>query len=382
MSKRRSAASARSAEREGHQPPSREPGDVESIAERFEGLGRVVQTERAPYGHIHQTWFAIGSTGACAVVQRLNDRVFPDCELVAANVARVSAHLVVRAESASPPRQALRVLRTREGEVLVFDGQGGTWRAFAAVRGATCHPVVPSPEVAFEVGRTLGRFAVDLADLPGPALVEPIGGFKDFEGRRRELDRAVEEDAFGRVALCAREIEAVRARHRLAEAVERARHEGLLPTRTVHNDAKAANVLVDSATGEGVCVIDLDTVAPGTVLFDIGDLLRSATVTVAEDTTDLPSLAVCDNHLVAALRGYLSEAGRLLTTTEKEMVPLAGPLMAYENAMRFLTDHLDGDRYFGADRPRHNLDRARAQLRVLDALAGARSRVAELVARG
>src|SRR5207253_1257707 len=123
-------------------------------------------------------------------------------------------------------------------------------------------------------------------------------------------------------------------------------------------------VLVDEGSGEAVCVIDLDTVAPGTVLFDVGDLLRSATVTLPEVTTDLAAVGVVDNLLEGALRGYLAEAGAALTAGERASIPLAGPLMAYESALRFLTDHLEGDRYFRVDRPRHNLDRARSQLQV------------------
>jgi len=178
---------------------------------------------------------------------------------------------------------------------------------------------------------------------------------------------------------CEPEIAAVRGFHRLGEELRAAQADGRLHVRTVHNDAKSDNVLLDDATGEAVCVIDLDTVAQGTVLFDIGDLLRSATVTAAEDDTDLAGLAVRDNLLKAALCGYLEEAGPVLTDAERTLIPLAGPLMAYENALRFLTDHLAGDTYFQIERPRHNLDRARAQLRVLEALDRACDRVAELV---
>ena len=229
------------------------------------------------------------------------------------------------------------------------------------------------------MGRSLGRFLVEVQDLDGPPLQEPIPGFKDFRRRRDAFEASVDEDAYARGVTCEDEIAAVRAHHRLVDDLVAAQADGRLAPRIVHNDAKAANVLLDEATGEAVGVIDLDTVAPGTVLFDLGDLLRSATVTAPEDAADLSGLAVRDNLLAACLDGYLAEAGLLLTDDERALIPLAGPLMAYESALRFLTDHLAGDTYFQIDRPRHNLDRARAQLRVLEALDQAGNRVAELV---
>jgi Ser/Thr protein kinase RdoA (MazF antagonist) len=238
---------------------------------------------------------------------------------------------------------------------------------------------VTSAEAAAEVGRALGDFLVGVRRLPGPPLREPIHGFKDFARRREDFEFVVEVDAYDRVATCQPEIEAVRSRHRLVDRLVDAIERGQLPERTVHNDAKADNVLLDDATGEALCVIDLDTVAPGTVLYDVGDLLRSATVTSSEDATDLSGLAVRDDLLVAALAGYLRGAAGELSAGELELLPLAGPLMAYENALRFLTDHMVGDTYYRITRPRQNLDRARGQLRVLEALWSARERVSDLV---
>jgi aminoglycoside phosphotransferase (APT) family kinase protein len=346
---------------------------VEVIAQRFHGPGRV-RVERHQRGHVHDTWF-VSTAVASSVLQRLNDRVFGDCVLMMENVVRVADHLRGRLG------WALSVLSAADGAVLVYDAEGTPWRAFGRVVGASSHHVVATPEAAREVGRGLGRFLACVQDLPGPPLREPIPGFKDFERRREDFELLVESDPVGRADTGTAEIEAVRRHHGLVDRMTAAQHAGHLPTCVVHNDAKAENVLLDDATGEAVCVIDLDTVAPGTVLFDIGDLLRSATVTSAEDATDLSALAVRDDLLEAALHGYLSEAGSLLSSEERALIPLAGPLMAYENALRFLTDHLAGDTYYRVDRPRHNLDRARAQLRVLEVLVRAGGRVEELVGR-
>lgn len=352
------------------------PG-AKTAARRFGACGTDVRLTRQPAGHIHDTWFVEGA-GDGLVLQRVNHRVFPDCDHLMTNLLRVTAYLQER--EAEPERRVLRAVRADCGDALVSDGDGHRWRAFALVPDATAPELIDSAAAAYEVGRALGRFVASIQDLPGPLLVEPIPNFKDFGIRMDAFELTVEVDPFGRAASCAAEIDAVRAHAQLVAELEVALTSGQLPPRLVHNDAKAANVLLDDRTGEGLCVIDLDTVAPGTVLFDMGDLLRSATVSHAEDADD-GGLAVRDDLLEAALAGYLLEAGPMLTDGERALIPLAGPLMAYEGALRFLTDHLAGDVYFQVARPRHNLDRARSQLGVVDALTHARGRVAELVDR-
>lgn len=351
-----------------------EDGLAATIACRFSAGGQVRHVRYHPGGHIHDTWF-VTTTERELVLQRLNDQVFPDCVLMMGNVVRVATHLARR----RPEHPYQPPLAADDGSLVVYDGHGRPWRAFARVPGAASPEVVTTPETAREVGRAYGAFLVDVQSLPPPALLEPIPGFKDFERRRESFEFVVGLDPFDRAAHCQAEILDLRQHHRLGRRFRDAFFGGGLPGRIVHNDAKAANVLLDQASGRWLCIVDLDTVAPGTVLFDVGDLLRSATVTWPEDGTDLQALGVRDNLLCAVLGGYLSEAGALLAPEERALVPLAGPLMAYEAAMRFLTDHLAGDAYFRIDRPRHNLERARAQLRVLAALERAGDRVAGLV---
>ena len=361
---------------------------VEKVARQF-SAGEEVTIERHSRGHIHDTWF-VTTRYDDFVLQRLNDRVFDDCVRMMDNVVRVIGHLQKRVRRRRLPdaeRRVLTPVRAQGGGALVFDDEGGPWRAFHRVDRAISHDVVSSPDAAFQVGRAFGRFFDDLQDLPGP-LPESIPGFKDFARRKRDFEFVVDADPYDRVRTSQEEIEAVRRHHRLGDELAQARKRGLLRQRTVHNDAKVSNVLLDAGSGEGLCVIDLDTVGPGSVLFDFGDILRSATVTSPEDREpsdeedeDLANLAVRDDLLEAAISGYLREAGLVLSTDELSLLPLAGPLMAYENAMRFLTDHLVGDVYYRIHHPRQNLDRARRQLRVLEALTSAQERVAELVAR-
>ncbi|MCA1690643.1 MAG: aminoglycoside phosphotransferase family protein [Actinobacteria bacterium] len=351
---------------------------VAAVADRF-CAGPVGGVERQPGGHIHQTWVVTTRYGNF-VLQRLNDQVFPNCAQVMENLVRVVVHLerrITKTRLPEPERRVLRPIRSGGGSVLVYDDHG-PWRAFRHVDRVRSHDVVTCPEAAFQVGRGLGRFFDDVQDLPGARLREPIPGFKDFARRRHDFELVVEADPAERAKGCKREIDGVRRYHPLVDDLVGAKAAGRLRERVVHNDAKAANVLLDQTTGEAMCVVDLDTVGPGTVLYDVGDLLRSATVAFGTNG-DSGAPVVRADLLEAALRGYLREAGLLLTADELALLPLAGPLMAYESALRFLTDHLVGDMYFRVRRPGDNLERARAQLWVLDGLLQASGRVAEVV---
>ena len=353
----------------------------EAMARRFSADGSVQRVERLAGGHIHETWM-VATAATSFVLQRLNTLVFSDPVQMMDNVQRVTAHLqrrVRRSGLADPERRVAEILPSGEGASLVYDDEVRPWRAFRRVPKAVSHAVVTSGPTAAEVGKAFGRFFAFVQDLPGPPLEETILGFKDFSRRRADFEFLVDLDPFGRAGSCRREIEDVRHHHRLIKTLDAAVDSGRLPRRIVHNDAKAANALLDEETGEALCVVDLDTVAPGTVLFDVGDVLRSATVVVPEDG-DPAGVGIRDNQVEGAICGFLSEAGDLLTSGERELIPLAGPLMAYESAMRFLTDFLAGDVYFRVDRPRHNLDRTRAQLRILEALDRAGDRVAALAA--
>lgn len=331
-------------------------------------------------GRVHATWF-VGDR----VVQRLNTAVFADPVALAHQVARLCQHLHRRlaAEGVGPDeraRRALSPLAATDGGWTATDDDGGVWRAFVRVPGAVAASGA-TPAEAAAAGVAFGRLLVDLAALAGPPLAETIPGFKDFAARRETFEAAVADDACGRVAGAGPEVEQVRRAHVLVDVLDGHRRAGRLPVRPAHNDAKAANVLLDQASGEARCVVDLDTAGPGSPLFDAGDLLRSTAVPHDEEAATGRPLAVRDNLAAAALGAWLAGAGPTVEAGERALLPLAGPLMAYENAMRFLTDHLQGDHYYGARRPGHNLDRARIQLAVLHALESARPLIAGLAGR-
>jgi Ser/Thr protein kinase RdoA (MazF antagonist) len=304
-------------------------------------------------GHINET-FLTGTAAGDLVLQRLNLDVFPDPDAVTANIVAVHAHLGGTGMPEPVP--------TLDGGWLLRDGTG-VWRAWRRVPGAT--PAGRStPTVAKAAGRLLGRFHHRLTDLDPTALTETLPAFHDPGRRLAALRAAVAADPRGRAAGVAAEIARAEAGAPLvALAADLAAQ---VPRRVAHYDAKLDNVLFAGSTA--VCLVDFDTVMPGAWFWDIGDLIRSAATTAAEDEPD-PRRAVVDPALYrAVLDGYHEGLGHGPTPAEQEAAGYAGALVTYEQAVRFLTDWIEGDVYYRISRPEQNLDRARAQFRLLNSM--------------
>ncbi len=349
-----------------------DPERIEAVVQALAIEGRL--SGAVPYGsgHIHDTLLVHVESGErrhAYVFQRLNTRVFPDVEALMRNLARVTGHLrthLERSGSGDPSRRCLRLTPTRDGHSYHVDARGDAWRAFPRIEAAHSLDAPTSRRSAFAAARAFGAFATALADLPPPPLAETIPGFHDLDGRFAALQRAACADPKCRAAGARAEIEAAGAAyHRIAHALSQ-RGAGALPRRVVHNDCKFDNVLFDDASGEALCVVDLDTVMEGRLLHDFGDLVRTAATTAPEDAEDLAGVDFDLERFDALARGYLRGVGSLVTPAEVATLALSGPNQALENAIRFLTDHLEGDVYFRVQRPDHNLVRARAQLRLLE----------------
>jgi len=313
-------------------------------------------------GHINASWI-VAAGGVRYVLQRLNTHVFPRPDLVMENVARVTAFTSAR------DARALRLVPSRTGTPWHVDASGGWWRLFPFVEGTVTRETARSPDEAYEAARAFGRFQRLLGAYDGPRLHETIPGFHDTPRRLAALERAASRDVVGRLAECRSELDALLGRRALGHALLDAHARGDAPERVTHNDAKLANVLLDARTGEGVCVVDLDTVMPGLSPYDYGDLARSTASDAPEDEIDLARVVVRRDVLHALAAGFLDGTGDLLGAAERGLLATAAQVITYEQAARFLTDFLDGDAYYrvAVDRPLHNLERARAQLRLLTA---------------
>jgi Ser/Thr protein kinase RdoA (MazF antagonist) len=345
---------------------------LREVLGRFLLAGGVESIAPAVEGHINRSWvITAGRPAAQYLLQLLNPHVFRAPDLVMENVAAVTRHLaaaLARDGAPEPERRALRIVPTRDGPPFHRDAEGGVWRVYPFIARTVVREHVTTRGEAREVGRAFGTFQRHLAEYDGPRLHETIPGFHDTRGRVAALERAVEADSAGRASGARAELEALRARRPLAGVLADALAAGAVPERVAHNDAKSSNVLLDERTGEGLCVIDLDTVMPGSALHDFGDLVRSTTSPTAEDEPDAKRVAA-DPALFAGLaEGFLGAAGGILTAAERDLLVRAGQVITYEQAARFLTDHLDGDRYFRVAHPGHNLTRCRTQLALLESL--------------
>jgi hypothetical protein len=334
--------------------------------------------ELLKHGHIHDTIVACCSYAGAAqrfVVQRVNAAVFRDPDALTENVVRVTSHVraALRARGVvDVARRCLDPVISPAGNALHRGRDGGLWRAFPFIEGTHAIDTPESPEQAARAARAFGGFVADLADLDPDRLMETIPRFHDFAGRRAALEQAARADAVGRAREIAAELDAAyRAADRILTAPALA--PGALPRRVVHNDCKLNNLLFDDRSGEAMCVVDLDTVMPGTVVFDFGELARTGACAAAEDERDLDHIRLDPALFRALASGFVAGARGLLMGVEIRALALAGPLMALENAVRFLTDYLEGDRYFRIARPGHNLDRARAQLRLATSMLEAES---------
>jgi len=346
-----------------------------------------------PYGsgHINDTFAASYKTVTAAgtvrrryIHQRINREVFKDPAALMDNVARVTRHIRAKLESAGAAdidRRVLSLVPTRDGVDYVIDADGEYWRTYLFIEQATTYDVVETAAQAREVARAFGAFQRQVTDLAPPPLVDTIPDFHNTPVRLEAFRRAVESDVVDRAAGVVDEIQRLEAYAPLADSLLSLFRQGLLPLRVAHNDTKINNVMIDDDTGEGVCVIDLDTVMPGLALDDFGDLVRTSTCFAREDDRDLSHVVVELPIFDALAQGYLEAAGDFLTDTEVDSLVLSGKLMTYECALRFLTDHLQGDAYFRVHHEGHNLDRARVQLALLDSIVAHEGEMESIVAR-
>jgi Ser/Thr protein kinase RdoA (MazF antagonist) len=295
--------------------------------------------------------------------------VFARPDLVMENAETVTEHLQarLRREGVSDPAAVTPALvRARDGRLFHVDGAGEYWRMYHFIEEGLVLDTVRDDAHAYEVGRGLGRFQALVSDLEPNRLHDTLPGFHHTPTYLTELDKAVQQDAQGRLADAKIEVAFVRERRALAPLLTDLMASGRVPVRVVHNDPKVNNVMVHAATGKALCMLDLDTVKSGIVHFDFGDCVRSASNPAGEDATDLDKVAFDRSRYAALSRGYLDEARSFLTPAEAELLPASVKVITFELGIRFLADHLRGDTYFRVRRPGHNLHRSRVQFRLLE----------------
>ncbi|NLF31416.1 MAG: phosphotransferase [Planctomycetes bacterium] len=359
--------------------------DLRSIAAAFRLCGDFVAAVPYGSGHINDTYalsYNQGGTPVRYLLQRVNHTIFKDVPGLMDNIQRVCAHAQARLAAAGCPdasRRALTLIPTVDGAAFHRDDRGNYWRVYVFIEHATGHNIVQSPAQAYEAARAFGAFQKLLVDLPGERLNETIPNFHHTPRRYEAFEAALAADTHNRAVAARAEIDWILARRDRASALLDLNRRGLVPERITHNDTKLNNVLLDDATGEAICVIDLDTLMPGLALYDFGDLVRTSTSPAAEDERDLGKVTMQLPMFDALVRGYLATAGDFLTPAEIANLPTAGMILTLTLAVRFMTDFLQGDTYYKIHRPNHNLDRTRTQIALVDSIDAQREAMDDCV---
>ncbi len=344
--------------------------DLSALTQAFQVTGRFDRATRTDSGHIHNTFVVMMITPQGILrytLQHINTRVFKDPEKLMENIERVTAFArqQIRQEGGNPDRQTLTLVPGRDGHAYHVTPEGEYWRMYAFIDGTSSYEITDNPHILYHAARSFGNFQRLLDRLPGPRLHETIPYFHYTPRRYAAFEAAVAADQAGRVEETAAEIEWIRQRRDETSIIVDLLAQGRIPERITHNDTKLNNVLIDDATGEGLCVIDLDTVMPGSSLYDFGDLVRMGAATAIEDETALEKVGLDLTRFEWLARGYLDATRGFLTPLEQAHLVFSARLITLEQAMRFLTDYLNGDTYYKVSHPRHNLDRARNQIKMV-----------------
>lgn len=359
------------------------PAYVMSACEAFAFGDDVINIKPCGNGHINHTFIVTIHGGKRYILQILNTQIFKDPQGVMSNILAVTNHIrsKLQAEGGDVERGTLTLVPTKAHANIYHhvDEDGRFWRAYDFVEGTVCRLMVDSLETFELVGHAFGDFQRLLSDFDASLLSESIPDFHHTPKRYAHLAATVDSDPVGRVASVKAEIAILTDRAEQCKTITNALAAGELPLRVTHNDTKLSNILLDDQTNACVCIIDLDTIMPGSVLYDVGDALRSGASTAMEDEEDLAKVQFRTDMFEAFVRGFVRGMGHDMTQTEKNMLPMGAWTIIYEQAVRFLDDYLAGDTYYHVDYPLHNLVRAKNQIQLLLDLERQMSHLTEFV---
>lgn len=343
---------------------------IKAIASHFSFPGEYVASEHFGCGHINDTFAvtykASGGSLKRYILQRINTSIF-DPDKLMHNIVLVTdyLHKLIAERGGDPYRETLTIIPTCDGAYYYRDSEGNCFRAYIFIEDTIAYEAIESHEVFENTGLAFGLFQKDLADFPADSLYEIIPDFHNTAKRLNALKAAVKEDKAGRADSVREDIEFALSREADCSKVVDMLEEGRLPLRVTHNDTKLNNILIDRNTGKATCIVDLDTIMPGSILYDFGDSVRFGASTAAEDETDLSKVS-CDLTLFESFaKGFLKATSDSITEEERDLLAFSCKLITLELGIRFLTDHLNGDTYFHIAHENHNLERARSQFKLV-----------------
>lgn len=357
-------------------------------------IKKIKSAEKNNVGNINRTLILASEDGTRYILQMINKNVFKNPEEVMQNIRRVSRYLEreVLQEGGNPKREVLHPIQTIDGACYIVDKNGNYWRMYDCIENAITYDEVDSVEKAYKAGEAFGRFLKRLSNFPAEKLHEAIPDFHNTPKRFVDFENAILADKAGRLRESAKNpenplkeaIEYIIKNKEELRLIELGKLSGALPTRVTHNDTKINNVMIDKDTGEAICVIDLDTVAPDSMLVDFGDAIRSGCNKAGEEPENIEDAKLDIDLFEGYVKGYLSETANCLTKGEIENLHKAPRILTMELAMRFITDYLNGDEYFQLKPGQpldFNLKRGLVQLNLAKDMAEKEKEMAEIVAR-
>ena len=331
------------------------------VLARFQLDAPAVSCDRYGCGHINETYLVVTESGRRYILQKISNRAFPNVAGLQENIAAVTEFLHTQT---SDPYGALTLIPTDEGKSYLHWAENSDWRVYDFIEGAVCLQKPETAEDFYQSAIAFGTFQQQLADFPAHTLHETIKNFHNTPDRYRIFKEVLAKDVMGRAKDVQPEIDFVLAHEEVGGRLMGLLKEGKLPLRVTHNDTKLNNVMLSESERKPMCVIDLDTTMPGLSAYDFGDSIRFGAATAAEDETDLSKMEMDLDMFRIFTRGFLTACPGL-TAEERKALPLGAMTMTLECGVRFLTDYLDGDHYFGIHRPDHNLDRCRTQFKLV-----------------
>lgn len=358
---------------------------IEQIISNFRIYGDFIEAKPYGNGHINETFLVSVNHGGSIrkyILRKINKYVFKNPEIVVSNTVNVINHITEKLKEAGDrniSNHVMKLIEAKNSKYYFIDEQDDYWLVVHFISEAYTVEYIETYRQAYQAAKAFGHFQKLLIDADINKYKDSIPNFHNLVSRIKAFDIALKENRAGRVELAKKEIDSVNSYRTLSEKITSLLNNNELPIRVTHNDTKINNVMLNKETNEGECVIDLDTVMPGTVLYDFGDMVRTSTSPVAEDEKDVSKVTMRLNIFEALVQGYLEELAEVLTEVEISNLIYGAKVIVYEQAIRFLTDYINNDIYYNTNYHEHNLIRTRTQLALLKSMDNQKDKMQKVV---
>lgn len=343
--------------------------ELNTIIYNFNVEGDLVKVKSNKVGHINSTYIATFDYNGVIkkyTIQKINKNAFKNPPKVMENIVAVTTHIEQKiSDKTDSDKRVLSVVFSKDNKPYFIDDNGDYWRAYKFIDDVCTFNKVTAAKQAYHLGEGVATFQKQLRDFDGSTLYETITDFHNMRSRYINFKKAIEKDSHSRVEKVQEEINFLLENELRGYIIWDELKSGKIPLRVTHNDTKINNVLFNKDGSEALCVIDLDTVMSGTILFDTGDMIRTATATIDEDALDFENMKCNVEYYRELIKGYQSIAKSFLTEREVELIIESGRNITQIMAVRFLTDYLEGDVYYSIERENHNIDRTRTQIALI-----------------